>query len=60
MIAGFDLSSRDNGSPSDPYLYLTCNNKIYNERVNYQLDEADPKFNKYYDFEGTFPGSSPL
>mmetsp|Transcript_15455 Transcript_15455/g.26147 ORF Transcript_15455/g.26147 Transcript_15455/m.26147 type:complete len:262 (+) Transcript_15455:392-1177(+) len=60
MISAYDLSSRDNGSPSDPYLYLTCNNKIYNERSNYQLDEANPDFYKHYDFEGTFPGCSPI
>jgi len=54
------LSSRDNGSPSDPYLYLQCNKKIVNERANYQLDEANPNFYKMYDFEGVFPGSSPL
>ena len=60
FISAFDLSSRDNGSPSDPYLYLLCNNKIVNERDNYQLDEPNPDFYKSYDFEGTFPGSSPL
>lgn len=35
MINGFDLASRDNGSASDPYLYITCGKKIYNERSNY-------------------------
>jgi len=59
-IEAFDLSPRDVGSPSDPYLILKCNNKVYNERDNYQLDEPNPKFNKNYDFEGIFPGSSPL
>jgi len=59
-ISAFNLSSRDNGSASDPYLVLTCNEKKYNERDNYQLDEPNPKFNKHYDFEGVFPGSSPL
>ena len=24
------------------------------------MDEANPKFHKYYDFEGVFPGSSPV
>ena len=60
MVEAFDLASRDNGSPSDPYLYITCNNKIVNERDNYQLDEPNPKFYKSYDFEATFPGCSPL
>lgn len=35
MIEAFNLSSRDNGSPSDPYLILKCNNKTYDERSNY-------------------------
>lgn len=60
MLSAFNLSSRDNGSPSDPYLVLKCNDKTYDERSNYQLDEPNPKFMKYYDFEGTFPGCSPL
>jgi len=34
-ISAFNLSSRDNGSASDPYLVLTCNEKKYNERDNY-------------------------
>jgi Ca2+-dependent lipid-binding protein len=60
VVSAYDLSSRDNGSPSDPYLYITCNNKVYNERDNYQLDEPNPDFHKHYDFEATFPGCSPL
>lgn len=60
MISAFDLSSRDNGSPSDPYLKISCNNKVYNERDNYQLDEPNPDFYKVYEFEGIFPGSSPI
>lgn len=60
MISAFNLSSRDNGSASDPYLILKCNDKTYNERDIYQLDEPNPKFNKHYDFEGVFPGCSPL
>jgi len=34
-IEAIDLSSRDIGSDSDPYLYLSCNDKIFNERANY-------------------------
>lgn len=60
VISAFNLSSRDNGSASDPYLILKCNTKTYDERDNYQLDEPNPRFNKFYDFEGTFPGCSPL
>ena len=60
MIEAFDLAKRDIGSASDPYLYLSCNDKIYNERDNYQLDEPNPKFYRSFDFSGIFPGSSPL
>ena len=60
IIEAFDLASRDIGSPSDPYLYIQCNRKIVNERNKYQLDEPSPKFYTHYDFEGTFPGCSPL
>ena len=34
-ISSDHLSSRDIGSDSDPYLFLTCNDKTYNERNNY-------------------------
>lgn len=59
-IEGFNMMSRDNGSDSDTYLKLECNGKVVSERDNYQLDEPNPKFYKSYDFEGYFPGSSPL
>jgi hypothetical protein len=59
-VNGFDMSSRDNGSASDTYLKLECNGKVYSERDNYQLDQPNPDFYKMYDFEGYFPGSSPL
>ena len=54
------MSSRDNGSASYTYLKLECNGKVVSERDNYQLDEPNPDFYKMYDFEGHFPGSSPL
>lgn len=60
MISAFNLSSRDNGSASDPYLILECNGKKFNERDNYQLDNSEPEFNKAYAFEGVFPGTTPL
>ena len=59
-ISAYDLASRDNDSPSDPYLKIECNGKVYDERDNYQLDEANPDFYQHFDFEGTFPGCSPL
>lgn len=60
IIDAFNLSSRDNGSESDPYLIVTCGNKTYNERQFYQSDEPNPKFLKSFDFEAVFPGCAPL
>jgi Ca2+-dependent lipid-binding protein len=60
MVSAFALSSRDNGSASDPFLIMECNGKKVNERDIYQLDNSEPDFYKCYEFEGTFPGTSPL
>lgn len=60
IINAYDLSSRDNGSFSDPYLLVKLGKKEYNERDNYQLDNPNPDFYKHYDFEATFPGCPPL
>jgi len=56
VISAYDLSSRDNGSDSDPYLNIVLGNKVYNDRSNYQEDEPCPDFHKVYDFEAVFPG----
>ena len=60
VISAYDLSSRDNGSPSDPYLYISLGDKVYNERDNYILDEPNPDFHKCYEFEAEFPGCAPI
>lgn len=60
MIEGYNFASRDIGSPSDPYLIVTCGEQVFNERDNYQDDEPNPKFNKRYDFKIHFPGAPPL
>ena len=57
MLEGFDFASRDIGSFSDPYLIVTCGTSKFSERDNYQLDEANPKFYKLYEFTGEFPGA---
>mgnify|MGYP000989377558 CR=1 FL=1 len=44
VISAYDLSSRDNGSDSDPYLHITLGNKTFNDRKNYQEDEPNPDF----------------
>ena len=35
IIDAFNLSSRDNGSDSDPYLVVSMGGKVYNERDRY-------------------------
>jgi Ca2+-dependent lipid-binding protein len=60
VISAFNLSSRDNGSESDPYLIVSCGNRTYNERKNYQSDEPNPEFYKMFEFDGVFPGCGPL
>ena len=50
MISAHSLSSRDDFSPSDPYLFVSCNGKTFNERDNYQLNEPNPDFFKVFDF----------
>ena len=60
VVSAFNLSSRDNGGDSDPYLKLTLGNKTYNERDKYQLDNPNPDFFCHYDFEAVFPGCPPL
>jgi len=60
IIDAFNLSSRDNGGDSDPYLIVKLGNKTFNDRSNYQEDEPNPKFHKFYEFEAVFPGCAPL
>ena len=60
LISAFNLSSRDNGSESDSYFILSCGNKVYNERSNYQENQPNPEIYKCFEFEGTFPGCAPL
>jgi Ca2+-dependent lipid-binding protein len=60
MISAFDLVPKDNGSHSDPYLYLKLGDRVYNERDHFQQDEPNPGFYKHFDFEATFPGCPPL
>ena len=57
ILEGFDFASRDIGSFSDPYLFIKCGNREFNERDEYQLDMADPKFYKLFEFTGEFPGA---
>ena len=56
-----ELAKKDLLSDSDPYIKLYVNDKlIINERNNYQEDQKDCKWYKYYDIAGEIPGSSNL
>ena len=44
-------------SLSDPYLIIKCGKYEYNDRENYKLDTANPKFFKSFAFDQEFPGA---
>lgn len=60
MIEGFNFAKKDLFSLSDPYLYIRSGKTVFNEVDNYQLDTAEPKFFKCYEFMLNFPGAKPL
>jgi uncharacterized protein YjaG (DUF416 family) len=60
LLDGRQFASRDIGGESDPYLKLSIGETKFNERDNYQLNEANPSFYKSYDFPAVFPGCAPL
>ena len=35
---------------------ISLGDEVKNDRENYLLDEPNPKFNKYFEFKGSFPG----
>ena len=56
-----ELAKKDLLSDSDPYIKLYINDKlVINERKNYQEDQKNCKWYKYYDIAGEIPGSSTL
>ena len=56
-----ELAKKDAFSESDPYIKIFINDKlVINERKNYQEDQKDCKWYKYYDISGEIPGSSNL
>jgi hypothetical protein len=57
ILQGIDLSSRDIGSFSDPYIKVTCGENVFDERNNYQLNQPSPQINKMFKFNASFPGS---
>lgn len=56
MLNGLQLASKDNGSESDPYVYVTLGDQVFNDRANYQNDEPNPDIYQRIDFEAVFPG----
>ena len=60
VLECFDLASRDIGSASDPYMVIRYGETFKSDRDLYQLDEANPKINRVYEFSGNFPGALPL
>lgn len=60
LLEGFDFSSRDIGSFSDPYVVVKCGNKVESRRECYQEDEPNPSFYEVFDFDVTFPGAQSI
>lgn len=46
-IQGIGMRPKDRGGKSDPYLYLTLNGKIINDRNNYIPRQVNPVFGRY-------------
>ena len=56
-----ELAKKDLLSESDPYIKILVNDKeVINERNNYQEDQKNCKWYKYYDIPAEIPGSSTL
>ena len=56
-----NLAKKDILSESDPYIKILLNDKeVINERKNYQDNQKNCKWYKYYDIAGEIPGSSSI
>lgn len=60
VIRAFNLASRDNDSPSDPYLRVILGDDVFDDRQNALEDEPNPDLYKVVDFRQTFPGCPPM
>lgn len=60
IIDGMNLEQKDSNSPSDPYLVVKLGKTKISDRDNAIMDNANPKFLKYFDLSTTFPGDSTL
>ena len=56
LLSSADLPSKDIGSESDPYLYITCGDFKYDGRDFALLDEPNPAWNKYLTWVVSMPG----
>lgn len=56
VVRAFNLASRDNDSPSDPYVKVICGDEVRDERDNWQEDTASPDIYKMFEFQAIFPG----
>ena len=59
-MEGHNLAQKDLFSASDPYLYITFGEKVFDEKQHALTDEPNPKFNKQYVFEAMLPGAPTL
>lgn len=60
LIQGYEFASRDIGSPSDPFILVTCGDQTEGSADDYQEDEPNPRLMCRYDFNVSFPGAPPL
>lgn len=60
ILSCANLASRDNDSPSDPYLVVKLGQHEFNDRKNYIEDCENPKLYKKIEFEAVFPGCPQL
>ena len=60
VVRAFNLASRDNDSPSDPYLKVKLGDEVFDDRKNAIEDEPNPDLYKVVDFRQTFPGCPPM
>lgn len=60
IVDAIDLAQKDRFSASDPYLKVSLGKVVYNLKNEYQEDQSNPKFYKFFSFETTLPGVSLL
>mmetsp|Transcript_26559 Transcript_26559/g.23541 ORF Transcript_26559/g.23541 Transcript_26559/m.23541 type:complete len:243 (-) Transcript_26559:906-1634(-) len=58
IIEAGDLVDKDEDSNSDPYLRIRIGKLDINEKKNWQDDEPNPKFHRFYEFPLVLPGAS--